>query len=154
MLAHSAWEFYFDRAERKAIMERLWRQRDCPAEEVCLRSGNGEPVWVLATRTVVECGRSGPTLFQGTLIDITEQKKFQASLRDSKNAPGTVPRTQGVRMAELSQRLAVLIGSVSRTIQPSNLSTIDRAGIEECVLALEQMKMLMSELEIVHLLGE
>jgi PAS domain S-box-containing protein len=156
MLSHTAWDFYFNKAERTAIMERLRRQPDCPAEEVCLRSGNGEPVWVLATRTVAGFGKRGPTLFQGTLIDITEQKKFQASLRDSRNAGtlGTAPKTQSARMDELSQKLAVLLGNVSRTLQPSNLSTIDRAGIEECVLALEQMKMVMSELEIVHLLGE
>jgi PAS domain S-box-containing protein len=71
MLAHSAWDFYFDRADREAMIERLRRRRNCHAEEVCLRGRNGVPVWVLATRTVVSFAEGRPELFQGTLIDIT-----------------------------------------------------------------------------------
>ncbi len=153
MLAHTAWEFYFDKAERKALVERLRAQLDCPAEEVCMRRGNGEPIWVLTTRTVADFGKSGPKLFQSTVIDITEHKKLQARLRDADSAR-TLPRVPKTESAALSHKIAVLLERVSTTLQPGNLSTINRRGVEECVLALEQMKMLISELEITHLLGE
>src|SRR2546421_7261238 len=51
MLTQSAWDFYFDRAEREVLLNRLCTQRNCPAEQVCLRGRGGAPVWVLATRS-------------------------------------------------------------------------------------------------------
>jgi PAS domain S-box-containing protein len=156
MLAHSAWDFYFDRADREAMIERLRGRRNWPAEEFCLRGRNGVPVWVLATRTVVSFAEGRPELFQGTLIDITAQKKAQASLRQNENAEPSVrmPTGEGARMAELSKRIGNILRRVSKSLQPENLSQIDRAEIKECLLALEQVKMLMSELELLHLFPE
>ena len=156
MLAHSAWDFYFDRADREAMIERLRGRRNWPAEEFCLRGRNGVPVWVLATRTVVSFAEGRPELFQGTLIDITAQKKAQASLRQNENAEPSVrmPTGEGARMAELSKRIGNILRRVSKSLQPENLSQIDRPEIKECLLALEQVKMLMSELELLHLFPE
>ncbi len=156
LLAHSAWDFYFDRAEREAIIDRLRTRGNCPAKEVCLRGRNGTPVWALATRTVVSFAEGRPELFQGTLIDFTAQKKAQASLRQNENAepPVRMPTGEGARMAELSQRIGNILRRISKSFQPDNLSQIDRAEMQECFLALEQMKMLISELEILHLLSE
>jgi len=153
MLARSAWDFYFDRAEREALIERLRKRRNCPAEEVCLRGRNGVPVWVLATRAVVSLAEGRPELFQGTLIDITPQKKAQARLRDIKAAESTVrmPESENARLADFSERIGNILRRVSKSLQPDNLSHIDRTEIQECFFALEQMKMLVSELEILHL---
>jgi PAS domain S-box-containing protein len=156
MLAHSAWDFYFDRADREALIERLRTRGNCPAEEMCLRGRNGVPVWVLATRTVVSFAEGRPELFQGTLIDITAQKKAQASLRQNENAEPSVgmPESENARMAELSERIRSILRRISKSLRPENLSQFDRAEMQECLLALEQVKMLISELEILHLLKE
>jgi PAS domain S-box-containing protein len=156
MLAHSAWDFYFDRADREALIERFRRRGKCPAEEVCLRGRNSVPVWVLATRTVVSFAEGRPELFQGTLIDITAQKKAQERLRDVKKgeSSATIPEGESARMADLSQRIRNILRRLSKSLQPDNLSQIDRAEVQECFLALEQMKMLISELEILRLLSE
>jgi hypothetical protein len=105
---------------------------------------------------VVSFAEGRPELFQGTLIDITAQKKAQASLRQNENAepPVRMPTGEGARMAELSQRMGNILRHISKSFQPDNLSQIDRAEMQECFLALEQMKMLISELEILHLLSE
>jgi len=154
MLAHSAWDFYFDRADREALIKRLRRRGNCPAEEVCLRGRNGTPVWLLATRTVASSADGVPELLQGTFIDITAQKKTQARLRDVKNGESSATMAEGesARMADLSQRIRNILRRLSKSLQPDNLSQIDRAEVQECFLALEQMKMLISELEILHLL--
>jgi PAS domain S-box-containing protein len=156
MLAHSAWDFYFHRAERETLIDRLRERGNCPAEEVCLRGRNGVPVWVLATRTVVSFADGIPELLQGTAIDITAQKKAQARLRDTEGgqSSATMPEGESARMADISQRIRNILRRVSKSLQPDNLSRIDRAEMKECFLALEQMKMLMSELEILHLLRE
>jgi PAS domain S-box-containing protein len=153
MLANSAWDFYFDRADREAMIERLRRRKNCHAEEVCLRARNSVPVWVLATRTVVSFAEGRPEVFQGTLIDITAQKKAQASLRQNENAEPSVRMPTG-EGAELSKRIGNILRRVSKSLQPENLSQIDRAEMKECLLGLEQIKMLMSELEVLHLLRE
>jgi transposase len=55
---------------------------------------------------------------------------------------------------DLSERIRNILRRVSKSLRPENLSQFDRAEMQECLLALEQMKMLMSELEILHLLRE
>jgi PAS domain S-box-containing protein len=153
MLAHSAWDFYFNRAEREILLKRLQTKGSSPAEEVCLKAKNGEPIWVLARRTMANFEGSVPELLQSTLIDITAQKKAQAMPRDIKGgqSSGTMPAGESARAVDLSQRIGNILRRVSKSLQPDNLSHIDRAEIQECFLALEQMKMLVSELEILHL---
>jgi hypothetical protein len=62
------------------------------------------------------------------------------------------PEGENASIADLSQRLATLLRRVSQTLLPDNLSRIGKPQIQEFLLVLEQMKMLMSELEIVRLL--
>jgi PAS domain S-box-containing protein len=52
MLARSAWDFYFNRAEREILLDRLRTRGSCLPEEVCLRPRNGAPIWIVARRTV------------------------------------------------------------------------------------------------------
>ena len=153
MLAHSAWDFYFNRAEREILLDRLRTKGSCPSEEVCLKANNGAPIWVLARRTMASFDGSHPELLQGTLIDITAQKKAQARPRDIKagQSPGAMPAGESARAVDLSQRIGNILRRVSKSLQPDNLSQIDRAEIQECFIALEEMKMLVSELEILHL---
>jgi PAS domain S-box-containing protein len=157
MLAHSAWDFYFDRRDREQLLERLRRERDCPAEEVCLRHSNGMPVWVLATRSVVSLAYGHRELLQGTVIDITAQKKAQASFASIKEVTSSAGRPEREKVetaAALSQRLATLLQRASQAIQPENLLQTGRPEIQQFLLVLEEMKMLMSELEVLRLFPE
>jgi PAS domain S-box-containing protein len=152
MLAHSAWDFYFNRSERETLLDRLRTRGSCPREEVCLKDKNGAPIWVLARRTVASFVNGLPELLQATLIDITAQKKAQARPRDQGGQSSTtMSEGQSTRIADLSQRIANILRRVSKSLQPENLSQINRAEMRECFVALEQMKMLMSELEILHI---
>ena len=114
------------------------------------------PVWVLATRTVPSFTQGQPELLQGTVIDITAQKKAQARLRDIKAAESTVrmPESENARLADFSERIGNILRRVSKSLRPENLSQFDRAEMQECLRALEQVKMLMSELEILRLFPE
>ena len=59
-----------------------------------------------------------------------------------------MPTGEGARMAESSERIGNILRRVSKSLQPDILSQIERAEMEECLIALEQMKMLISEVEI------
>src|ERR1700730_19123624 len=52
MLVHRAWDFYFNRAERDTLLDRLRTGASSPPEEVSLKARNGEQIWVLARRTM------------------------------------------------------------------------------------------------------
>jgi len=106
--------------------------------------------------TMASVSEGRPELVQGTVTDITSQKKAQTRLRDINAVESTLrmPAGENARVADLSQRIGNILRRVSKSLQPDNLSQIDRAEMQECLLALEQMKMLMSELEILHLLRE
>jgi PAS domain S-box-containing protein len=153
MLGHSAWDFYFNRSERETLLDRLRTSGSCPREEVCLKGRNGAPIWVLARRTVASFVNGVPELLQATLIDITAQKKAQARPRDQggQSSANKMSEGQSARIADLSQQIANILRRVSKSLQPDNLSQINRAEMRECFVALEQMKMLMSELEILHI---
>jgi hypothetical protein len=94
-----------------------------------------------------------PELLQGTFIDITAQKKAQARPRDITGGQlsGTTPEGESARIADLSQRIGNILRRVNKSLHPDSLLQIDRAEMQECFIALEQMKMLMSELEILRL---
>jgi len=82
MLAHGdAWDFYFNRAEREILIDRLRTSGSSSAEEVCLRARGGAPIWVMARRTVASYVDGVPELLQGTFIDITAQKKTQEQVK-------------------------------------------------------------------------
>ena len=152
MLAHSAWDFYFNRSEREILLDRLRKRGSCPREEVCLKGKNGAPIWVLARRTVASFVNGLPELLQATLIDISAQKKSQARPRDQGGQSSTtMSEGQSARIADLSERIGNILRRLSKSLQPDNLSQINRAEMRECFVALEQMKMLMSELEILHI---
>jgi hypothetical protein len=81
-----------------------------------------------------------PELLQGTFMDITAQKKAQARLRDI--------------ISDLSQRIGSILRRVNKSLHPPSprqSAQIDRAEMQECFVALEQMKMLMSEPETFRL---
>ncbi|MGA8620709.1 MAG: PAS domain-containing protein [Candidatus Sulfotelmatobacter sp.] len=153
MLAHSAWDFYFDRTEREAVIERLRSRGSRTAQEACLRNRNGLPVWVLTTCSVASFKEGQPDLLLGTAIDITAQKKARAKLgeiRDLESA-ARAPGSDSARTADLSHQLATLLRRASQALQPDNLPRMGRPEIQEFLLVLEEMKMLMSDLEVLRL---
>ena len=156
MLAHTAWDFYFDRANREILLDQLRKRRDCPAEKVILRHSSGTPVWVLATCSVVSPAYGRPELLQGTLIDIASPKSAHSSLGGIQDSTTSSDTTDGEHseIANLSQRLTILLGRASRALQPDNLPQMGRSEIKDVLLVLEEMKMLMSQLEVLRLFRE
>jgi PAS domain S-box-containing protein len=153
MLAHSAWDLYFDRIEREALIDRLRSRGSCAAEEVCLRGKDGLPVWVLTTRSVASFKEGRPDLLLGTVIDITAPKKARAKLQEIKDAESAAraPENDSASTADLSHKLATLLRRANQALQPDSLQRMGRPEIQEFLLVLEEMKMLISDLEVLRL---
>ena len=158
VLAHSAWDFYFDRAEREKLLARFRTsdKRMHAPEEILMRGKNGTPVWVLAIRSVVSFADGRPELLQDTVIDITARKTSQTGFGPSRmpESPANSLEGKAARMDDLSRQIGNILRRVSKSLQADNLSKIDRMEMQECFLALEQAKLLMSELRILSLLRE
>jgi hypothetical protein len=59
----------------------------------------------------------------------------------------------GERISDLSQRIRNILRRLNKSLHADSLPQMDRAEMQECFVALEQMKMLMSELETFALVG-
>jgi hypothetical protein len=87
-------------------------------------------------------------LLLGTLIDVTSQKKAQANPQDQE---GQLSADQSAQIAPLLQQIGNIVRRLSKSLQPVNLSQMDRVAVQECFVAIEHMKMLIAELEILRI---
>ena len=82
------------------------------------------------------------------------EKTSESSLRvinGKQSSSAKVPEVESARIADISQRIRDLLQAVGESFQPDNLLRIDRAEMQACFLALEEMKILMSELNLLRL---
>jgi diguanylate cyclase (GGDEF)-like protein/PAS domain S-box-containing protein len=73
VLAHSAWDLFFNREDREAFLVRLKEKGSLTNFEVRIRRRDGTSVWALENETLIP-GKDGADLVEGSLIDITERK--------------------------------------------------------------------------------
>jgi hypothetical protein len=71
--------------------------------------------------------------------------------RTTNHSSGATPEGESAGLSDLSQRRGSILRRVNKSLHPDTLPQIDRAEMQECFVALEQMKMLISELEIFRL---
>ncbi|MFL6248831.1 MAG: EAL domain-containing protein [Thermoanaerobaculia bacterium] len=79
-LALNARDLYFNASERDQFINRIVSNGDMRGAEICLRSKDGRPVWLLESVHLLE---GEPRILEGTLIDITDRKIAETALRDS-----------------------------------------------------------------------
>lgn len=77
--SHSAWDLYFKRSDRKAVLSRLLEQKAVTNAEFQLRRKDGSRVWVLANLTLRKPEHL--PVVEGTLMDISVQKRAEADVR-------------------------------------------------------------------------
>lgn len=158
--ARSAWEFYFDRADREARITPNWVV-ESDGDIVCLRHRTGKPIWVKATRAVLSRRDGQPELIQVTFIDVTKEKQQHESSPDA----ATQPRAfDGIESAASSSspseipglgavidEIVVLAGTLNEAVGPSALACAGKDEVREIFRVIERMKMSLSQLEILRL---
>ena len=81
-LSHPPEDFYFDPADRRAMLKLLLESRTFTNQEARLRRKDGTSVWALLNGTLVE-HESEEGWIETTLIDITERKLAEEAMRES-----------------------------------------------------------------------
>jgi len=151
LLAQDVREVYFDVADREQFLADLRAQGFLANYESCLRRKDGSTVWVLENVTLAHPTPDGPSVIEGTLIDITERKlverleQEQAELLEmvAQNLPLESVLDHLARMVEhqlggvsclvLRRREGVLHLAGAPSLPPALLLALDPALLEDAL---------------------
>jgi len=164
VLAGTAWDFYFDRASRDALISPSRVVENYSGEEIVLRHKSGAPIYVMNTRMVASRTDNRPALVLGTAIDMTEQKRLEKRVRELSKSilslPDLPPRDEPHDLRsfsvepELATELAILLGRINQSLQPDKLGLVGKSEAHDFVVIVERMKVLVQKLEILRLTTE
>jgi PAS domain S-box-containing protein len=79
-------EFYFDLRDREQLRAEFFEKGVLVGREMQLRRRDSTPVWVLFNSVLISTG-DGEQLMQATAIDITERKRAEEALQESRAVP-------------------------------------------------------------------
>ena len=151
MLAHSAWDFYFERTQREFLLEQLRLHKSSPAEEVCYLDRYGQPLHLLVSSSLVSSSDGRLDLILSTAIEIAQDSNPHLVSPELSASTVEEQGSEWDRTANVSQKLTRLLQRATQLLQEDNLPKMGKAEIREALLVLEEIKMLMSELEILRL---
>jgi PAS domain S-box-containing protein len=167
VLARTAWDFYFDRADREAFISPLRVIENYSAEEGVFRHRSGRPVCVMNTRIVARRNNDRPELILSTSVDITEQKRLEKRVRELSKSILNLPepRPDGeshaftsssakAGLALVFEELGALLRRVNESLRPGKIRLFGRSDAQDFILIVERMKVLVEQLEILRLTND
>jgi PAS domain S-box-containing protein len=119
VLARPMGDFYFRRADRQAVLERLRERPALAGYECCLRRRDGSPAWALASVSVLGAGEGPPSL-QEVFIDISERKRAEEERRRLEERS---------RHAQKLESLGVLAGGIAHDFNNLLTAVLANAGL-------------------------
>ena len=76
--------FYNEPSDREVLLTKLNSEKNFSNHEMRLRRKDGDPLWVIASFAVVDDDAADGRIIEGTLIDITERKRAEKELYESR----------------------------------------------------------------------
>ncbi len=76
--------FYYEPSDREAVLAKLNSEKSFSNHEMRFRRKDGELLWVIASLAVVNDDAAGSRTIEGTLVDITERKRVEKELFESR----------------------------------------------------------------------
>ena len=144
VLAGTAWDFYFDRADRDALITPSHVVESPFGEQRAFRHRSGAPISVINTRVVGKRINGRPTLVLGTSIDMTEQQNLAKQVRELSQSTFAPPdQTPGytpwptthfcadAQLLTVSEELTALLCQVNESLQLERLTLMNRADAQE-----------------------
>ena len=116
LLKHKVSELYQNPAERETLSEKLLEQGAVKNEELRLVTLKGNKIWVLLN-SVAKKNTRGNVYFDGIMEDITERKKYEEKLRETR--------------AELAIRVKVRTAELTRTNEELRKEVEERKKLNE-----------------------
>ncbi len=103
-LRMKAHDLYPSAAAREAAVARLRARGALANSEDCLQRRDGTPVWVLANEMLLPVAPDEEPVILGTLIDITQRKLVEESLRQERDFNSAVVDTAGLLVLVCDRR--------------------------------------------------
>src|SRR5579862_645608 len=165
VLAKTSWDFYFDRAEREAFISPLRVVENYSGEQFVLRHKSGASICVIGTRMVASRKNNRPELVLGTSIDITERKRLERRVQELSKSilrlPDQTPSgevrsipEEPIELIGVFEELDSLLHRVNTSLRPDKFSILGRSDTQDFIVAVERMKVLVQQLEILRLTNE
>ena len=76
--------FYYEPSDRAVLLSKLNSEKSFSNHEMRFRRKDGDLLWVIASLAVVNDDAAGGGIIEGTLIDITERKRAEKELYESR----------------------------------------------------------------------
>jgi PAS domain S-box-containing protein len=163
VLAGTAWDFYFDRADRDAYISATRVVENYQPERRAFRHKTGAAVWAWNTRMIVSHADNRPELLLSTAIDITEQLELENRVRElSKTISGLPDQPlQGElpfasfsvepEIAPIFTEMGTLLYRINQSLRPDKLGLVGKSEAQQFVWGVERMKVLVQDLEVYRL---
>jgi len=144
LLAVTVGDLYAEPKEREQLLARVEADGTAVNVELRLRRRDGRLIWVLAN--VIRGSGPPPTVFETTLIDITEQK--------AADEMRSVARLANAAAHEINNPLTLVVGRLAMLLEDSSLGPVARERIAQAYAAAERIRAIvadMNQLTRVHL---
>ncbi len=106
IIGRLATDFYHQAPDRDAFVKALHKDGRVIGREVCLRRRDGTLIWGLISAALIppDAASSSP-LIQGTLIDVSNQKRTEEALLSAKEAAEAANRSKNDFLANISHEI-------------------------------------------------
>ncbi len=90
LLILPASELYHTSSDREALLTKLKAEKNVTNHEMKVRHKDGNSVWVIASISLVDGDTDAGVILEGSLVDITERKRAEESVRESNETVRTL----------------------------------------------------------------
>ncbi|NLK62200.1 MAG: response regulator [Fusobacteria bacterium] len=120
----STYEIYKNKIDRDKLIEEIMKKKAISKYEVEILNKNGEVRWVSINAKLIT-DDNGEEIIEGSIIDITEEKKIKKELEMSRKKAETESRAKTLFLANMSHEIRTPLNGIVGNIELLKLTKTD-----------------------------